>query len=319
MDGIERGSHTVRRIGGRLVRRNWADGTLEPISGATVHAEKRAGSFLVFSPPQWPDWSWLLPFGIHPRREIAAATTDAQGRFSVAILREDVEAVASWLQGRIGRDDFRRPRLLDLVRDLECQGQGEPPPTAVRTADFLARCRKRVGRPLTQQIESLFQSGVALSDERMDSLLETRIAPPRPAVSARPRGQELAALGREQGLEPGALRDARFGRWIGPVWRRTNAYLPLWSLLVDVPDITFRVTRGAGAAVTLDSDGFFDVPWTGDPMNELTLATAATACPGSGQLLCPAGDLERTTPWPAASWPTSGMARAPAVLGQAAM
>ena len=309
MKGIESGSHDLRRVGGRVVRRNGADETLVPIQGVTVHAEERSGSFLVFSPPQWPDWSWLLPFRLARRREMAAATTDGQGRFSIAIPREDVEAIACWRQGRIGRGDFSRPRLLDLVRDLECRAQGRPPEAAVRATDFLSRCRKRVGRPLTDRIERLFQGGIALSNEKMDSLLETRLAPPRPAVSGRPQAEELAALARNQGLEPEVAKGARFGRWIGPFWRTNNLYLPPWTLLVDVPDITFRVTGVAGEAVPLDSEGFFDVPWTGDPMNELTLATSAAACPGYADLFPSAGvrgwplPLPASGPWLAAGPP----------------
>ncbi len=298
MNGLNSESQGLRRIDGRIVRRSWADATLKPLQEITVHAEETVSSFLAYSPPQWPDWSWLLPFNVR-RQEIAVAATDAQGRFSLGIPREEIDSVASWRQGRIGHGDFSRPRLFDLAKDLESQTQGGPPAEAIRRTDFLGNCRKRVGRPLTDQIEALFHGAMALSDESVESLLETRVGPPRPAAPPRPQVKELAALARVQGLPREAVDGAQFGRWLGPVWRQTNLYLPLWTLLVEVPDITFRVTAGAGEGVALDSDGFFGVLWTGDPMNELTLALSTAARPEFAEVARPAGVRDRQVPLPA--------------------
>src|SRR6185436_5498742 len=52
----------LRKISGRVVRRNLGTRALEPIPNATVHMEDTDCSFLLYSPPQWADWSWLLPF-----------------------------------------------------------------------------------------------------------------------------------------------------------------------------------------------------------------------------------------------------------------
>jgi hypothetical protein len=287
MNGFEAGSQGLRRIGGRVVRRHAANGTLESIPGVTVHAEETNGSFLVYSPPQ-SDWSWLLPVKLR-RQEIAIAVTDAQGRFSVGIPRRDIESVASWRQGRVSRCDFSRPRVRDLVRDVGSESQAGPQAIAVRKMEILTRCRKRVGRPLTEEIETLFRDGEALSDQEIETLLETRPAPPTPTALRRFRHGELAAIAGSQGLPLEIGRGARFGRWLGPVWRNTYIYLKPWTLLTDVPDITFRVSGRAGEEMALDSDGFFDVPWTDDPMNDLTLSTSAAACAGVSQLLRPAG------------------------------
>jgi hypothetical protein len=46
---------------------------LEPVPNATVHVEDTDCSFVFYSPPGWPMWTWLFPFNCN-REEIASAT-----------------------------------------------------------------------------------------------------------------------------------------------------------------------------------------------------------------------------------------------------
>jgi hypothetical protein len=274
----------LRKISGRVVRRNLATGVLEPIPYATVHVEDTDCSFLLYSPPHWADWSWPLPFRLR-REEIATATTDEKGNFSVHIPRWDIEAVATWRQGRIGFRDFSRPRVRDIVRDLEPQYLSEPPALAIRKPDLVARCRRKVGQTLTDEIEALLvHEGTALTDEALEMLLETPVAPQRPQALDDFLRSELnaKAAARVHGLPLELVKDLGFDRSIGPLWRTSDLVLKLWTLLMNVPDITFRVTRSSGddsAEELLYSDGFFDVPWSCGPIPQLTLAAPVAAFP----------------------------------------
>ncbi|MEP7010474.1 MAG: hypothetical protein ABJC13_09150 [Acidobacteriota bacterium] len=281
----------LRRIDGRVVRKHPATGALQPVPGATVHVEDTDGSFLLYSPPQWPDWSWLVPFKVR-REEIAIAHTDARGRFSVGIPRWDVEAITAWRQGRIRFSDFSRPRLRDVVKDLDgCSCDSAE--AAIRKADFLARCRKRLGRPLARRIESLLHEQPAGTAEEIESLLETPIAPERPCALAeigRPELLEiLKAVAGEHGISPQVVEEADFGPWIGPLWRGSHLVLKLWTPLLDAPDITFRVTGDRGKGVdeeVLYSGGFFDVAWNQGGIPDLTL-TAFREAPALRRSLRP--------------------------------
>ncbi len=281
----------LRRIDGRVVRKHPATGALEPVPGATVHVEDTDGSFLLYSPPQWPDWSWLVPFKVR-REEIAVAHTDTRGRFSIGIPRWDVEAITAWRQGRIRFCDFTRPHLRDIVKDLD-GGSCDSAETAIRKADFLPRCRKRLGRPLAHRIENLLHEQPAVTAEAIESLLETPIAPECPGALAEIGRPELLgilkAVAGEHGISPQVVREANFGPWIGPLWRSSQLVLKLWTPLLDAPDITFRVTRARGAGVeeaVLYAGGFFDVSWNQGGIPDLTL-TASSEAPALRRSLRP--------------------------------
>jgi hypothetical protein len=50
----------------------------------------------------------------------------------------------------------------------------------------------------------------------------------------------------------------------GPFRRCIDIVVPEWQVIVDVPDITFRVTQdtnGDGTEETIYAEGFFDVRW----------------------------------------------------------
>lgn len=270
---------SLRKISGRMVRRNLATGALEPIARAVVHVEGTEGSFLLYSPPQWADWSWLHPFKLY-REEIATATTDEGGYFKVYLPRWEVESVASWRQGRISFGDFSRPRLRDIVRDLDPDHLSESPDEVLRNPDLLARCRRKVGRALTDEIEAMvYGEGLDRSDEALEMLLETPVVPDRPhALDDLLRGALRTNLA-AQGSPSEQLKDSANYRSIGPVWH-SNLALRLWTLLLDVPDITFRVTRGNSEPdpeEVLYSDGFFDVPWSRVSVPDFTLMISTSA------------------------------------------
>ena len=53
-------------------------------------------------------------------------------------------------------------------------------------------------------------------------------------------------------------------QYIGPFFRCFDVWLPEWSLILDVPDITFRVTQDVNndsTQETIYGEGFFDVRW----------------------------------------------------------
>jgi hypothetical protein len=272
----------LRKISGRVVRRNFETRALEPIPNATVHMEDTDCSFLLYSPPQWADWSWLLPFRLRSE-EIATATTDASGHFSFYLPRWEIEAVARWRQGRIGVGDFSRPRLRDIVKDLEPEYLAETPEIAIRKPGLLAGCRKKVGQALTDSIEALLLcEGAARSEGALEMLLETRVVPQRPPAldDLLPGDVPTRVAGREQGFPAELVKGLGFDRSIGPLWRNSDLVLKLWTLLLDVPDITFRVTREnreQGGEELLYTDGFFDVPWHRDGIPALTLTASDPA------------------------------------------
>ena len=112
------------------------------------------------------------------------------------------------------------------------------------------------------QIEAiLFGQGPAPSDEALEMLLETPVAPERPhALTDLLQGALQAHVAAESLREvPASISP------IGTVWHRHLA-LKRWTLLLDVPDITFRVTRSDehGGEEVLYSDGFFDVQASND-------------------------------------------------------
>ena len=273
---------SLRKISGRVVRRNLAIGGLEPIPEAIVSVEDAESSLLLYSPPQWADWSWFQPFKLR-REEIVKTTTDANGHFKLYLPRWEIQAISQWRQGRISFSDFSRPRLRDIVLDLEPEHPSEPLDAILRKPDLLARCRRKVGQALTDEIEALlYGQGLARSDESLEMLLETPVVPESPyALNDLWRGALQANIVVQGNDFPSEqLQDSASPHSFGPLWHSGLA-LKLWTLLLDVPDITFRVTRENGEPAeeeVLYSDGFFDVPWSRVSLSDFTL-TASPAAP----------------------------------------
>jgi hypothetical protein len=283
-----------RRICGRVVKRDPATGALLPVPFATVHVEDTDSSFLGWFPAGFP-WGWHFP--LHSRREvIGTATTDACGRFCVWVPRFDVDWVLRWRTQRICFGTiFERPSLADLLDRLE--GIDPPvldrwpdppiprpdPPPLLRDGGFaLRRAAELVGREtagLLARAESARAFG-APGEALSARLAATPIAAAPPAL---PKGFGEGARDIGQRIPPAILKQFRPDRWIGPFRRCTTVLLPEWVPLLDVPDITFRVTQdvnGDGEAETIYSEGFFDVRWNAGAIPEVTLEASSIALAG---------------------------------------
>lgn len=102
-----------------------------------------------------------------------------------------------------------------------------------------------------------------------------RVNPPMSETLAalldRKRHPELAE---KYGIDPKLLERFRPERHLGPLVRCWWELVPEVTTIVDVPDITFRVTQDVnadGVEETIYSESFFDVRWDSGPIPDVTL------------------------------------------------
>jgi len=106
-----------RRICGQVVRRNPETGALEGVPNATVHVEDTDCSFMIYSPPGWPNWSWFFPFKCK-REELAHAVTDECGHFCVWVPAWEIDWIVKWRKARLCFPTLFRPRLKDYLERI---------------------------------------------------------------------------------------------------------------------------------------------------------------------------------------------------------
>lgn len=117
-----------RRVCGRVVKRNPETGELEGVPNATVHVEDTDCSFMIYSPPGWPQWSWFFPFNCK-REVLTTAVTDECGRFCVWVPRWEIDWILRWRKARLCFPTLFRPRLKDwLERIIIPELEYERPP-----------------------------------------------------------------------------------------------------------------------------------------------------------------------------------------------
>lgn len=287
-----------RRICGRVVKKDPVTGELYPVPFATVHVEDTDCSLLGYFPGGW-GWSWFFPF-LCRREVIATAVTDECGRFCVYVPRWDIDWILRWRRERICFPFiFERPSIRDILEELhprppiirDPRPQPDPPPIRLREAGMLPhRVADLVGPEAMQQLASL-QLTATLGDnaQAADAILDRpafshAIQPPLP-----PKVRELGEAGDVKGLsahlnlEVKHLRDFRADRFIGPFRRCFDVFVPEWHLVIDVPDITFRVTQdvdGDGDEEVIYSENFFEVRWNAGPIPDVTLEADPIAVAG---------------------------------------
>lgn len=290
-----------RRVCGRVVKRNPATGELLPVPFATVHVEDTDCGLLGFFPPDW-GWGWFFP--LFCRREvIATAVTNACGEFCVYIPRWEIDWILRWRHERICFPIiFERPSFRDIVEELhphppiihDPHPQPDPPPFRLRESGMLPhRVADLVGQDSVRRLASLeltatLGEDATITQKIMDApAFNQAIQPPLPAFV-----REMGEKGDAKGLAANLNVEARYLRnftpqqFIGPFRRCFDVIVPEWRIILDVPDITFRVTQdvdGDGDEETIYSENFFEVRWNAGPIPDVTLeadpiAVAGIAC-----------------------------------------
>ena len=299
-----------RQICGRVVKKDPVTGVEYPVPFATVYVEDTDCNLISYFPESWP-WGWHFPLFCH--REIIGTTkTDACGNFCVWVPRFDIDWILRWRLERVCYPIiFRRPSIGDLIPRLPTPVAGpwppgpDPgplknlttlPPVAVEAiaGSAAGKLAQRVARlQATQSLGSANQLKAGLLNARA---FETELPPPLPAEFHRALGGHgvvaakgasaaegiRSAVALKLGLNPSAKEIAGFNpqRYIGPFLRCYDIIVPEWQLILDVPDITFRVTQdvnGNGIPVTIYSEGYFDVRWDAGPLPDVTLVASAIA------------------------------------------
>lgn len=303
-----------RRICGRVVKKDPITGIEYPVPFATVHVEDTDCHLVSYFPPSWP-WGWHFPFKC--RREVIATTvTDRCGRFCVWVPRFDIDWILRWRRFRICYPDiFLRPSIRDLLPPLERWPIPKPPfppqPEPGPDPSPLDRLRRlplasiealagRGARSLARRLERASAAAVlGAPNEIDDALIEARafdaeLPPPLPeelrkvqsgAVDVgrtRASAEDViqSTIAMHAGVPAGDIDGIRLDRYIGPFFRCVDRYLPVWQRIVDVPDITFRVTQdvdGDGDEETIYGESYFDVRWNAGAIPGVTLVASSLA------------------------------------------
>lgn len=278
-----------RRICGRVVKRDPETGELHPVPNATVHVEDTDCSFLGFFPQVSP-WVWFFPF-ICKREEIATVNTDACGHFCVYIPRWDVDRILRFRLERICLPEIFKPTIREIIEWLEPpteppiikppRPEPDPVPDWLKNFGAMERIKELLGPEIEDQLDAYSvrrtfgESTRSLNTMLDNPALTKKIAPPLPSrlrrIDVKKRIAELAV---EFGVKEESFQSIDFSHYIGPFWRCRYVIIPEWITVLDVPDITFRVTQDVdddGNEETIYSEGFFDVRWNMDPIPDVTL------------------------------------------------
>lgn len=303
-----------RRICGRVVKKDPATGNEYPVPFATVHVEDTDCSLLGFFPVDSP-WLWFFPIRCH-REEIASVVTDACGRFCVFVPRWEVDWILRFRREHICFPDiFIKPTIRDLLEGLQRPPIIRPPKPEPDPIPFLLkdggmtlrRAEELIGRDIAEKLAA-FEAGAAVGASAvmklklLDSNGFTQPMPPPLPLEFKQLGKrDLNTTAQLEVEEAGMMTSARktlaarlnldvqhlekldFRRFIGPFRRCFNVFVPEWMPILDVPDITFRVTQdvdGDGDEETIYSEGFFDVRWNAGPIPDVTLEASQIAVAG---------------------------------------
>ncbi len=291
-----------RRVCGRVVRVDPGTGAIEGVPNATVYVEDTDCSFLGFFPIDgpWDWWWWLWPI-FCDREDIATTTTDECGRFCVWIPRWDIDRILSFRRERVCFPEIVKPSLGDILKEVGAvqrppfgvdPNPPDPTPFEVPERVILDQAGALLGRPSLGRLAA--SSGQAFGAQTADirtlldepAFLDAFPPPLRDDALKRLEHGEVLPESSERNADHIASAtsslDLSVSRAVGPFLRCRDIIVPEWQVVLDVPDITFRVTQDVdldGDDETIYSESFFDVRWDAADIPPVTLVASPIARP----------------------------------------
>lgn len=287
-----------RKICGKVVKKDPVTGIEFPVPYATVHVEDTDCSLLGYFPAS-SKYSWYFPFRCR-REVIGTLKTDECGNFCVWIPRWDIDWILKFRHERYCFPIiFERPWLRDILEEFvppRIPPRPGPDPAPFQLTDraaFIRRIEDSLGGDIARAVDKSASSvRLGASTENLSSVMDTavldqRIPPPLPKelrVDGQAGGKvtrsTLAALVKVQ-IEDFKELDLR--AYIGPFKRCIDVLVPEWVPMIDIPDITFRVTQdtnGDGTEEVIYSEGLFQVRWDAGAIGPIKILANPNALAG---------------------------------------
>jgi hypothetical protein len=312
-----------RRVCGKVVKKDPVSGIEYPVPYATVHVEDTDCSLLGYFPlgarwawyfpykcrreeiatvktdecgnfcvwiPRW-DIDWVLRF----RHE----------RFCYPIIFERPsirDLIEEILPGKIPFPFPFPPPDPGPIGPRPGPGPDPAPFSTFDRSSFIKLVEDHIGAEAASELGRLHsQATFGASNVKLTSALdaaafEQQIAPPLPQEfrglantqvkeAAADRGLDTvrSTLAARLRLSAADLKGFDLRQFIGPFKRCFDVFIPEWVPLIDIPDITFRVTQdtdGDGDEETIYSEGYFQVRWNAGSIGFLTLKAQPNARAG---------------------------------------
>jgi hypothetical protein len=310
-----------RRVCGSVVKTDPDTGISYPVPFATVHVLDRDCDLWGYFPVDWP-WAWCFPLFCR-EEELTSVVTDECGNFCVWIPRFDIDWILRWRHERFCfADFFVKPSIADLLEHLVEEMPPFPtdpigPISAVANLALRGDVEALIGQPVRQLVaaaetSAAFGAGSTALTERLGAAAFARgLAPPLPETLRKVHAEGgTKALAAHLDVPHERLAELDLEHFYGPFIRCVDVWVPEWTEILDVPDITFRVTQDVDGDGNEDTiyEGAFDVPW-GGPTPEVTLEASpiAVALPApfcGPHFPCDAPGIERVGLMPVSSAPT---------------
>ncbi len=271
---IEPGWLSPNRVCGQVVKENPATHVLEPVPYALVRVFDVDWSLLGHFPDHWP-FGWFFPLA--RRLELLATVrTDRCGRFCVRVPRFELDWIRRWYRLTLCLPGPFEPLDLCDIKPWLCEGLREVPDWDFGPGPVIEDWQDRLGPELLGELLGATQ--LPKLERPLDELGELlRLGAGRVEL-APPLGEELQRLHEKGGatelaqalkirlpktLRPGkGLEELSPRRVYGPFRRCIDVRFPVWMPLLDVPDITFRVSQdvdGDGHEELIYTEGLGDV------------------------------------------------------------
>jgi hypothetical protein len=291
------------KICGKVVKKDPVTGVEYPVPFATVHVEDVDLNLITYSPPGFP-WVWHFPL-ILKKEEIGKVKTDACGNFCALVPRFDIDWILKWRTWHTCYPIiFKRPHIDDYIirRPPFHIPIPEPDPPVIRQRfplNSIAGVKiDKVKSEMSKTPEAMQFGGAGSKVEKLTNrrLFNHETPAPLPHDFRQALSGERAITSKKAtandairstiaellkiNVKSDIIKAFDHRKLIGPFYRCIDIQLPVWQIIYDVPDITFRVTQdvnGDGSEETIYSEGFFAARWNSGPISNITLVANSIA------------------------------------------